>query len=550
MRMRFGWLLMTCVVPMGFAACGDASNAGDGVDDDPGPNPNEPQTPQTVQNPLAVAFPQQVAIASPVRSNSNDTRRQGIVVRQSLGADAAGGYADKTERLQAILDGTTVEDCAFEFDLRRRGPVADCYGPRLTYANHPQAPSPDANTTDDDSGFTDTDGDGELPSGDLGLWRSTEGTGGEACAAATMNARVGEVEAQADSALFAMASMLCLANVSGESLPADGSGLDITTLVADGFSVNGTSLTVSTASISLSDGVYTSFLEGSGSSSGVAERYRCRLKHRDGANGVTYTGKLSCTIEADTGMKHGNCNQPELATGETDALSIAYQRNSASILTYELRSANYCGSTGIDPWVSNDDYTVDAGRKLNLSRDPGDDDLSGWANNFNHVRFQFNVNTGGGLYNFAWQAGTRDGHTRILNLEMDSQDQEGNHEGCGYFGFGDDISDEDDYGDIEGMICNWAGPGHSMPRDPAEAVQRQCFVLDTASGVYRPDSARENLVYAPTNSCDSAGFDGLGNPFTYTDGMTTVTGSVAHDLFPVADMPSVVAPAPGNVDSP
>ena len=131
---------------------------------------------------------------------------------------------------------------------------------------------------------------------------------------------------------------------------------------------------------------------------------------------------------------------------------------------------------------------------------------------------------------------------------MESEDQDGEHEGCGYFGFGSDISSQADFGTIDGMICNWAGPGHTMPRNPVTAVQRQCFSLDTTSGAYQPDATRQNIRYAPTNDCDSSGFDSLGNPFSYTDGTTTVTGSVAHDLFPAADMPAVTAPEPDNVD--
>ena len=358
----------------------DPTGAGGGNQNNPGAGSGagEPTT-----NPLAVVFPTDLAFASPTLRSATvgqtDTTGRGLrVQRQTLTSAPPSAYEAKIERLAAILSGVSAADCDFQFDLTRLGPGATCYGPGLTYTNHPGAPSPDADSTDSDTGFSDLDGDGSLPTGDLGLWQSTEGASSEACAAATLNARVGEVEAQADSAVFAMASMICLANVSGASLPADGSAVDLTSLVASGFTSNGSSLTVSTASISESDGVYTSVLEAS-TSAGTAQRIFCRLRHRNSSNGVTYTGKLSCVIESDTGMKFGNCNQPDVAAGETDALSIAYQKNSSSIFTYELRSANYCGNTGVDPWVSSTDFTVDPTKKLNLPMDPGTDDLDGWG---------------------------------------------------------------------------------------------------------------------------------------------------------------------------
>ena len=182
--------------------------------------------------------------------------------------------------------------------------------------------------------------------------------------------------------------------------------------------------------------------------------------------------------------------------------------------------------------MSATDYTVDPEKKLNLSIDAGTDLLTGWANNFNFARYQLNINTGAGEYQSAWQAGRGDG--------------------CGYFGFGSDIASSTGVGTIDGMICNWTGPGNT--KTTQSLVQQQCMNLNTTSGIYESDgstsgSTRLAISYAPTNSCDTTGLDPDGNIFQYSDSVTTVNTAVTNNLFPIADMPSISPPAPTNIDS-
>lgn len=495
-------------------------------------------------NALAAAFPQDLVISSPTAGTG-----QSLGLRTSE-AISLGAYSRKRDALDAILAGTTVAECAFRFDLRPPRGAPACYGPQLDYSNHPGAMAPDSNTTDDDANpHGDMDGDGQLPGGDLGIWQP-EDRNGEACAAATLSGKVSEVEALADNVIFTMASLFCLANVAGLELPEDGT-LDLSEVVDAGFEDTRAGLTVTEASIGYDGDSYTTTLEATRQDrNNNAQTVQCRLRHRDAGNEVNYKGKLSCTIRHDHGERRHNCGQSsDIPSGETDALSVTYQKNSSSILTYEMRSANFCGATGVDPYVSSSDWTVDPSKKLNTPMEPGADNLTGWANNFHWGRFQQNINTGAGQYQFAWQAGKMDGHTRVFHVELEAEDQEGTQEGCAYFGFGPDVADED-LGAIDGMICNWAGPGHQVPRSPFAGVQRQCMISDASSGLFLPDETRQNITYAPTDSCDSPGVDGQGNPFSYTDGVTTVTGTVANDLYPLADMPTISAPEPDNIDVP
>ena len=64
--------------------------------------------------------------------------------------------------------------------------MVSCYGPALYYKNHKNyagATSPGTCTV---SGAAN----GCLPTGDLGLWSATNGSNGEACAAAKMNSKM------------------------------------------------------------------------------------------------------------------------------------------------------------------------------------------------------------------------------------------------------------------------------------------------------------------------------------------------------------------------
>lgn len=441
------------------------------------PNDEDNQDENQVSNVLAGAFPSDLAIASPTHKTGTG---------RSLRVDGAllQTYPEKRDALAAILAGVTVQDCGFQLDMQGMGGQPSCYGPSLSNQNHPDAQSPDPNAVDDDAqgSFTDSDGDGRLPGGDLGIWRESEANG-EACAAATLNSRIAQIEARADGAVFSMASMICLANVAGIALPEDGTTTDLSDVVRAGFQSNQVGFAVTRASLAKSEGSYASELTATQMFQGKTRTLSCRLKHRDGGeNGTSYAGKLSCTISADTGMKFGNCNRPEVQTGETDALSIAYEADADQNLTYELRSGNFCGATGVDPWVAETDLTVAP---------------QGWANNFHYGRSQFNITTGLGQHQIAWQAGVNDHYTRVMNVEL--SEVGGTNEGCAYYGYGSDMATEATRGDVGGMICNWAGPGALSSRSPTPSVQRQCFVFNAAKSLYESDPTRLNISYAPTN---------------------------------------------------
>jgi hypothetical protein len=239
---------------------------------------------------------------------------------------------------------------------------ANCYGPTINFTNHPGGTNPTS-----------------LPGGDLGIWSATETASGEACAAAQLNQQMRGVASQVDSGLFAMAGLICIADVSGQSLPAVGSSLDLTSSLSGLVTINGTAITLTAATLAreadTTEGypVYVSTIQGSD--------YFFRLKHiATIADNTTFKGKLS------------------ISTPNNDKTSISYVKASNTSVVYELKSVNGSSSA----WVSSTDFTAKV--------------ASGWQNNANYLLANYDPSTGDGNYLYAWQAGSGDSHARVFNV--------------------------------------------------------------------------------------------------------------------------------------
>jgi hypothetical protein len=106
------------------------------------------------------------------------------------------------------------------------------------------------------------------------------------------------------------------------------------------------------------------------------------------------------------------------------------------------------------------------------------------------------TNTGKGAY--LWQAGPFDNRTRVFNVFTRVAD-DGNKNGCGFFGFGAPFGETLPAVGIENFICNWAGPGNN--HDGIESfAQKQCM-SPNAYGIWEPTLSL--IAYAPSNSCGS-----------------------------------------------
>jgi hypothetical protein len=441
---------------------------------------------------------------------------------------------EKKERIDSLLNAT--DETAFKDAVGEMKDKVDimimpsnplCYGPSLNYANHP------------DAGGGQSD-DGTLPSGDLGIWTVTEESTGEACVAAKLNSLIGQFEALVNIGTESVAVALGAANLEGtvDELPAAGESVDLTEVTAAVLAENDVpitidSLTVTRRSADSADGdpVFVTNVAGDletstanqpedpdgngpdqgGGDTGGQTTFTTELTHipmgeADGSalNNETYCGRIlqSVSAPADVVPVPGNC---EGAEGMTLCTRVDYCKSSETALTYHLRNAGFCGLAADCGEVDPADKAVNG-------------DSEGWSNNFFYTVCNVNPEDGTGSCSQAWQAGAGDNATRVLNVSVAA----GGESGCGYFGYGPDVAAGEGVGAIDGLICNWAGPGSSHAL--ADKAQRQCFSRD-ASGIFVSDDANLAILYAPTNSCDKSAAD----DFSYSlldDATVGVGGSV------------------------
>lgn len=474
---------------------------------------------------ITTAYPSDLAVTSPTSSSS------ATATSISKGMEA-GGVAKATatpptvtaqqQKIKDILNATSVSGCTFSVDFTKQPPSATCYGPTLNFSNHP-----------DGTGVT------QLPQGDLGIWTETDAGTGEACVAAKTNSLVGEIITNATMAQELVAAVLCRAKLAGKGLPEKGASQDLKTEAAAVITDGGLPMTIGTASIaratddSGTSPVFTTAITGvvtfsAGAGTTPSDAFEMNLKHIPAAvaDNSTYKGRLSLKINRSSGTLQafeslGNCSG---SNGLTDAMSIEYHKTSETALTYAMRRAEFCG---IDASPFDSLGNVDPAAKKSAGKPQG------WANDGHYALFNLNPSDGSGNFQYAWQAGSGDGNTRVLNVKVDS----GGTTGCGYFGFGPDIAAGSTVGSIDRMICNWAGPGNS--HTGVSKAQRQCFTK--SGGKYVSNASNLAITYAPTNACDKT----AAQNFSYQNGDGTqpvaATADVTNNLIGLTQI-DVTAP--------
>jgi hypothetical protein len=479
-------------------------DAGDDVGDDGGPGGED------------APFPVGLAVASPLSRGDSGmgpapTARQsgGMQVLPLINVTPGKSFSEKQAELAALLSGTTAEDCALVLPHQMGGYSPLCYGPSLDYEDHP-----------------DGTGTGQLPSGDLGIWEATQGES-EPCAAAKLSSLINNVGDKVDYGLYMAASMVCLMNVNGVAMPAEGASQDLTALVDGSVSANNPGFTVHEASVArLADDA----------SGDAVYAYSVNIDVLETISPTDeYTVTLDTVLEhvfdaASPGSYHGAMRGTIGAFGMRDpeAYSVAYERT-GEYLRYGLLLAS---------------YPADA---EGLFDDAGKIDIAGdWTGNLNQGVFDLDAETGTfGNVSFAWQAGRGDSHTRVFNVFVEGG--EASVSGCGFFGFGprfDADTGTASYNSISTFICNWAGPGNQHTGLVGSA-QKQCFASEAGG----PLAVTENhIAYAPVNDCDTTD-DPEDADFTYKvlDSDDWLVAPIANELIDLStdpDYPTYSVPTP------
>lgn len=500
-------LILFLTMPLFLSHCGSATSVGN---PDTGSSNSE-------------GFPDGLAIASPTSNSSASSNLSKLFVGKQLSS-----YEAETAVIDAIINGTTISDCAFDLSgLTTTITDASCYGPQVAYENHPDG-SPD---------------NSPLPTGDLGMWTSTNEGGSESCAAAQINSRMEGIKDQTTSAMSAMASMICTLNVNGTTLATG----DYTTEMNNMSTSNSLGYTFNTASLTLgTDGdgntTYTYALDITATLGTESREIEINMTHipLDSTNS-TYKGRFNYNFVADS--IGSNCPESE----STEAGSVLYHLSSSTDMKVEARQSALCGTTPANFFV---DGILDESNEYDATTNS-----DGWANSFDILTANFDPSTNAGTYAYSWQAGAQDDAARVFNIALTADESTGLLSGTAYAGYGDDISNygtDGVAGVLVGTYCNWAGPNGAafVSGDKSskltEKVQRQTITEDSSTGVFGVDTS--NLTYAPTVSCDH---DESANPtFNWdqdADGtIDTITADVTNNLVDLTAVSFTQPTAPEN----
>ena len=249
----------------------------------------------------------------------------------------------------------------------------------------------------------------------MGIWTSAESSG-EACVSAKMNQLIGDLSAKGDTALLLAASMVCIMNVNGKSLPAAGdSPVDLTVELNTAASASSSSTVVTEASLSRlpdqdSHPVYKIAISATQSASSL----KINLKHMPtNSDNTLYQGKLWATL---TGLTSTDERQ------KNAYVTLGYEKT-ATDMRMELE---FAGTKASVTDAMSSDGAIDWGKVQESS--------GANSANLQHAVFQINPSTGVGSASYSWQAGGGDSNSRVFNVFIKADaDSIG---GCGFLDLG------------------------------------------------------------------------------------------------------------------
>jgi hypothetical protein len=406
------------------------------------------------------------------------------------------------EKIQRVLDGDTSIDLATVLalqDMFAPSANASCYGPQMPYASHQDALS----------GSTS----GTLPGGDLGIWLEYE-NGVQPCVAAQLKHRTRGVRGQTMQGLLMTAVMrLTIARSSTLSMPAAGASTDAAAEVQAKLRTVPALATVvvHAASVSLDSAgtTYTYRLALANGESGASARLgEVVMTHIKGSGPTVFNGVMRVsgfTLSNDSAMGCEDTKDSGTGMYQVAHVSTVKYSRDGTALSYGSRNANYCGHPSA---TTVSDYGAQvAGLTSGAELDPsakltGNNrgTSTGWRGNFSRFASTVDKTAGSGNHLFAWQAGTMDNASRMLAVSSAYNSATDTRTLGGYFAFGADIASTD--GTLQGMICNWAGPGNS--HTPQASFQSQVASHTGSATRFTIASGGSKIAYAPTNSCSSS----------------------------------------------
>lgn len=428
-----------------------------------------------------MTMPSDIVVSSPTAQSGASPSLSGRSFTKTESSD----FETKRDELATLVGGTG--ECAFTASSLQGLSNANCYGPGVSFTNHP----------------TRVPASGNFGGGDLGIWSENNlNNTDEACAAAQMNNVVVFASERIDAFVNTMGAIVCAGKKADVDLPDVGETLDLSSSVSSFVSLP--NFEFSTATLerledSGSNPIYKFSVTGTIS----GQSFTIILKHIPTAtDNSTYKGKLSFKRVTNASGQPGNCGDANQGfdavtqPGSLDAGTILYEKSSSTSVVYELNMGSFCGAA-TDPFDS--DNNISVADTLSLTNPDG------YGNGYHYGLFSLNPQNGTGSVAYAWIAGLGNESSRTFNATT-TEASDGSASGHAYFGYGPAMaaSTTQDRGTITGMHCNW-GSGVSVQK-----VQHQKLERSASGTVFGSTSSDLKITFAPTDDCNSSG-----SPSTY-----------------------------------
>lgn len=413
--------------------------------------------------------------------------------------------SDKDERLAEVLDATVIERDGLAACLRALPPpppVRDpiCYGPQMNYTGHPDG----------------TPADGQLPTGDLGIWLHTEPTqadeGNAPCAAVKMNELITKALHNIDMATGSVAMMMCAAAHERISAPKNnGDTLNFASVLNK---VPNSPFTITTATLTRVD----------------AETLKTVLvaEHNGGNN--FRLGELSITTTHNRATKNGlvQIERAGQNNGQKIVTSARYRPKPNDTTTLQVQVAQ----GRFDTNQITDFYDAEGDTKLGPIEGSGGSPGARPIEDTHYFVAEFNKADQEQHIAYGWNAGGNDSHYRVFNATASGSTADA------WYGYTENPYSPDNNNttvgatpDLDlsatnaGMICNWAGPGNSHATNTY--LQHQTMTKDSENRWILTTNG-SLIRYAPTNSCEVTS---AGPTFTIVvDAGKDATAQQAHDI--------------------
>jgi hypothetical protein len=326
--------------------------------------------------------------------------------------------------------------------------------------------------------------------------------------AAQLRKRIASAKRQGLQGLLMAAVMRRAVSAGGLSLPSAGTSIDIKTQTAAALAPASLPATVDTATLSLdSTGkTFTYRLVLASTATGAsAKRGEMILRHTPGTTFSDYSGLLQVAgFALDNDVAFGCDDQMDGGNFKVARVSTLSYSRASNAMSFASRSSHYCGhpTAGVGANDAAQVASFDAKGELDPKvKVPGRSRGAtlGWRGDYTRYAGDFDKTTAEGKFLLAWQAGPNDSHSRALAATGALNAATGDRTIKGFFAYADEISNAGTAIDLQGMICNWAGPGNSH----APKLRFQSQVATLASGATAYTLGSSLITYAPTVKCDT-----------------------------------------------